>query len=532
MTNSFMRSRGALLALCGLFAAAALWVFWRHGFDLVVAVLLAVGVLVALVVGGGSGAGGSDPRLDRLRETVQAVAAGKVTERIVNIGDKDTIGQLCWGINNMLDQLESCFREQQTVMRMAGAGKYFRKAQPVGLHGVFHDALMGTNQSLGVLENNARLEQDYRNATQRAQEEVGRLISAAARGDFSQRMVEADKEGFFRTLAQDLNTLSVTTERGLQDVAEVLQAIADGDLTRRVDAEYQGIFGQLKDDANATVVQLREVVSRIKISADAINTAAREIAMGNADLSSRTEQQASSLEQTAASMEELNATVKQNADNSQQASALARSSNEVAQRAGTMVASVVQTMDEIEASSKKIAEIIGVIDSIAFQTNILALNAAVEAARAGEQGRGFAVVATEVRNLAQRSAAAAKEIKTLIGSSVDTVKGGTRLVQQAGATMAEVVSSFQQVAGLVNHISGASREQSAGIDQVTLAVGQMDEVTQQNAALVEEAAAAAESLEEQAGALVQAVGMFRLEAGGRGAQRYRRSGGDYQHLPA
>jgi methyl-accepting chemotaxis protein len=269
----------------------------------------------------------------------------------------------------------------------------------------------------------------------------------------------------------------------------------------------------LKDDTNATVERLKEVVGRIKEATDAINTAAGEIAAGNADLSARTEEQASSLEETASSMEELNATVRQNAENARNANDLARGANDKAVEGGGMVKRVVDTMGSIQESSKKIADIIGVIDSIAFQTNILALNAAVEAARAGEQGRGFAVVASEVRSLAQRSAQAAKEIKGLIADSVDKVDAGAELVNQAGRTMDEIVSSFQQVTGLVNEIAGASREQSSGIEQVTQAVSQMDEVTQQNAALVEQAAAAAESLEEQAKALSHAVAMFRLDAG-------------------
>jgi methyl-accepting chemotaxis protein len=257
------------------------------------------------------------------------------------------------------------------------------------------------------------------------------------------------------------------------------------------------------------------VVGRIKDATEAINIASQEIAAGNADLSSRTEEQASSLEETSSAMEELNATVRQNAENARQANDLAKTSNAGVVKGGQVVKEVVVTMGEIQASSKKISDIIGVIDSIAFQTNILALNAAVEAARAGEQGRGFAVVASEVRNLAQRSATAAKEIKTLIAESVDKVESGAKLVQEAGVTMDEVVASFQQVAGLVTEIASASKEQASGIEQTTQAVGQMDEVTQQNAALVEEAAAAAESLEEQARGLVQTVSMFKLAEGDR-----------------
>ncbi len=350
-----------------------------------------------------------------------------------------------------------------------------------------------------------------RTAEVQVEQEVAHMIAAAGRGDFTARLGTDSKEGFFRQLSEGLNQLSGVISAGLNDVAAVLQRVAQGDLTQTIQKNYEGTFGQLKDDTNTTVERLREVVGRIKEATEAINTASKEIAAGNQDLSSRTEEQASSLEETASSMEQLNATVKQNAESARQANQLAGSSNEIATRGGQMVKQVVETMSGIQASSKKIADIVGVIDSIAFQTNILALNAAVEAARAGEQGRGFAVVATEVRNLAQRSATAAKEIKALIAESVDKVEVGAQLVNEAGNTMDEVVTSFQQVARLVVDISNASREQSSGIEQVTQAVSQMDEVTQQNAALVEEAAAAAESLEEQASGLVQAVGMFKLE---------------------
>ena len=346
--------------------------------------------------------------------------------------------------------------------------------------------------------------------------EVAGIVGGAARGDFTRRVATEGKSGFFLHLAEDLNTLMQTSQVGLDEVAGVLSAVADGDLTQRVHGDYQGTFGQLKDDVHRTVGRLQDIVGQITDATDAINTAAKEIASGNQDLSARTEEQASSLEETASSMEQLTSTVKHNADNARTANELAGSAQKVAEQGGEVVAQVVSTMTAIHQSSSRIADIIGVIDGIAFQTNILALNAAVEAARAGEQGRGFAVVATEVRNLAQRSAAAAREIKGLISDSVGKVEAGDRLVAQAGRTMDEVLSSIKRVAKIMADISNASREQSAGIEQVSLAVSQMDEVTQQNAALVEEAAAAAESLEEQAQALATAVSVFKVQAAAQG----------------
>lgn len=344
------------------------------------------------------------------------------------------------------------------------------------------------------------------------EEEVSGIIAAAAAGDFSRRIEVDHLSGFFAQISQGVNSLLEVNSRAFDDVGASLTRMSQGDLTRKITSEYEGVLGRLKDDANATVDNLQEIVFSIKSATDAINSAAQEIACGNQDLSERTEQQASNLEETASSMEQLTGTVRQNADNARQANMLACSAQEVAEKGGQVVGQVVETMEAIQQSSSRIADIIGVIDGIAFQTNILALNAAVEAARAGEQGRGFAVVATEVRSLAQRSANAAKEIKGLISDSVDKVRVGNRLVDQAGQTMQEIVASTKRVALIMSDISDASREQSAGIEQVSLAVTQMDEVTQQNAALVEEAAAAAESLEEQAHNLAQAVAVFRLGA--------------------
>ncbi|WP_373281538.1 methyl-accepting chemotaxis protein [Deefgea piscis] len=342
--------------------------------------------------------------------------------------------------------------------------------------------------------------------------EVGSLVDAAVNGDFTRRIDPAGKEGFMLKLAEGMNQLVESNEAGLSDVARVLGALAQGDLTQKITAEYRGLLGQLKEDCNTTSERLAEIVANIKEAASTINVASQEIAAGNSNLSSRTEQQAASLEETASSMEELTSTVKQNAENARQANQLAIGASDIAVKGGDVVGQVVSTMADINDSAKKIVDIISVIDGIAFQTNILALNAAVEAARAGEQGRGFAVVASEVRNLAQRSAGAAKEIKTLIGDSVLKVEAGSKLVDQAGHTMQDVVGAVRRVTDIMSEISAASSEQSAGIEQVNQAITHMDENTQQNAALVEEAAAAAESLEEQASNLTQTVAIFKLGA--------------------
>lgn len=298
----------------------------------------------------------------------------------------------------------------------------------------------------------------------------------------------------------------------LNEAVTIANAVAAGDLTSRIDVNTTNETGRLLQALKTMNENLADLVGKVRLGIDQISTASGEIASGNSDLSQRTEEQASSLEETASSMEELTSTVRQNADNARQANQLAASASEVAGKGGAVVGQVVQTMSSINDSSKKIVEIISVIDGIAFQTNILALNAAVEAARAGEQGRGFAVVATEVRTLAQRSAAAAKEIKELINDSVGKVEEGTRLVDEAGSTMDEVVSAVKRVTDIMSEISAASHEQSSGIEQVNEAVTQMDTATQQNAALVEEAAAAAESMRDQAHALTQAVSQFRLSS--------------------
>ncbi len=340
--------------------------------------------------------------------------------------------------------------------------------------------------------------------------EIGELVEKAAAGNFNARIDEHGKENFFLSLAKNLNILVDTADKSLSDVARVLGSIAKGDLTEKIEADYAGTFGDLKNYCNETTENLCSVIEEIRVAADTILSASSEIATGNADLSRRTEQQASNLEETASSMEELTSTVKLNAGNAKQANFLAEKASDVATEGGDLIQEVVKTMSAINESSQKIADIISVIDGIAFQTNILALNAAVEAARAGDQGRGFAVVAAEVRTLAQRSANAAKDIKNLISDSVKKIESGNVLVNKSGDTMKDIVVAIKRVNDIMTDIAAASTEQTTGIEEVSAAVSQMDEMTQQNASLVEQSAASAESLRARADQLTQRVSMFKL----------------------
>ncbi len=346
------------------------------------------------------------------------------------------------------------------------------------------------------------------------EEEVATIVSAASAGDLSKRVRREGKDGFFATLADGMNGILDNMNSVVTEIGAVVEAGKRQDLTQRVNvAGKSGVFEQLSVGVNALMDSMMDVVLQIQVAAQSVASGSSEIAKGNADLSSRTEQQASSLEETASSMEEMTSTVKHNADNASQANQLARAARSEAEQGGAVVSNAVIAMQGINESSKKIADILGVIDEIAFQTNLLALNAAVEAARAGEQGRGFAVVATEVRSLAGRSAGAAKEIKQLIQESVGRVEEGTKLVDQSGATLGGIVTAIKKVSDIVAEISAASQEQSSGIEQVNKAIMQMDGLTQQNAALVEQAAAAAESLQDQASGLQDSMARFRVAKG-------------------
>ncbi len=412
----------------------------------------------------------------------------------------------------LLDQLSATHEAQMTL-----GGRIFAwVAAPV---------LDGEGTRLGTVV-------EWTDRTQEVKQEeemqsiVHSLVEAAKAGDLSRRITVQGKAGMFQKLSEGINELVDVSERVINDTQRVLGALARGELTETITATYQGAFDQLKRDANTTVDQLTQVLGEVKTGASEIHVKADEISHGNADLSQRTEEQASSLEETASSMEEMTATVRQNADNARQANDLAVRAKEQAERGGEVVGQAVVAMNAINVASRKIADIIGVIDEIAFQTNLLALNAAVEAARAGEQGRGFAVVASEVRNLAQRSATAAKEIKELIQDSVAKVEGGAKLVDASGKTLEEIVNAVKKVSDIVGEIATASREQASGVEQVNKAVVQMDEMTQQNASLVEQSAAAAETMSEQAERLNGLIAFFKIPRVGAGEAESEYRGGE------
>lgn len=424
-----------------------------------------------------------------------------LNNRILLIERDDEIGEFQRSLNRLLDHTEAFMREINTSVECVNKGIYYRKMIERGMHGNFLQAARRVNANTAQMGKSAETEKAI-------EAEVTALVEAAAAGDFTQRIDMDGKEGFYQALSQGINQIVETVQHGVDEVGGFIRAMSEGDLTKRVEGEYQGAFDRLKHDSNATAERLFGVVNDITDTADLVHTATAEIAEGTGDLAHRTEQQASNLEETAAAVEELTATVQQNADNAKQANQLAMSARDAAEKGGDIVTHAIESMDRITESSKQVTEIVKMIDEIAFQTNLLALNAAVEAARAGEAGKGFAVVASEVRALAQRSSDASKEIKTLIDTSSSEVVEGAELVNKTGEMLEDIFSSVRRVADIVTEISSASQEQATGITEVNTAVSNMDEMTQQNAALVEETTAAAQSLEDQASNLSKLVGFF------------------------
>ena len=436
--------------------------------------------------------------VDEIRQMVHAAEKGNLGKRIDLAGKQGFGKEIAGALNQLMVVTDTSLQDVSRVASALAAGDLSQKVDAV-YPGAFGQTANAVNATVSALV--------------QVVDEVRSIVDAAARGDFTQQVDTARKQGYPKTLIDLLNSLSTTAEQALSDISSVSQALAEGDLTRKINRHYPGLFGQTAEGLNTTVAKLQELIGNVVGAVDTISTAAKEISAGNSDLSVRTEEQASSLEETAASIEEFTATAQQNTDSAKQANHLGQAASEIALRGGEIVNASAATMLEIRDSSRKIGDIISVIEGIAFQTNILALNAAVEAARAGEQGKGFAVVATEVRALSHRTAQAAKEITVLIRDSAGKVEHGTAQAEQAGQSMTEITAAIASLSTIVASISAASVEQTIGIEQVNKAIAQMDEVTQQNAALVEEAAAAAESLEEQAHQLKRQVAAFKLEHG-------------------
>jgi len=424
-----------------------------------------------------------------MTHTMTDLAAGNLTVTVPALSNQDEIGEMAKAVQVFKDNAIEKRRMDEAERQRLEAERAAAEAQ------------RAREQAIG--------------------EEIAGLIDAVSKGDLEQRIDLGGKDGFYKTMSEGINRLTDTVESVIADLGEVLSALAQGDLNRRVTRDYQGAFQQVKTDVNATSVKLSEIVGQITQAAETIASAAAEVSLGSSDLADRTEQQASSLEETAASMEELGATVRSNADNAQRANVMAADARTAAESGGGVAGSAIDAMRRIEESSRKITDIIGVIDEIAFQTNLLALNAAVEAARAGDAGRGFAVVAQEVRQLAQRSAQASKEIKGLIMDSDAQVKDGVDLVKKAGGALDGIVSGVHQVAALIAEMASASAEQATALDEINSTVASMDEMTQKNAALVEETTAAAQAMSGQAGDLKGLIGFFKMEQTAYAAQPVR-----------
>ena len=527
--------------IVGLMWGCSLVYSWLHdAHDPLIPSILTAGSLISLWAWCKSGQQNKE-LLMKIIDAAEKWRVGEVHVRITQIGGKKTPLQvIAWELNDLMDQVETAQVDMYYSMAYVTYGDFGRKSYPAGLHGSFAHALKRLNSLTKILSETTNdinelmaalnagdfskkikisVEGEYAKAIHNAEQSmemmqsmmngIGEVMSCMAQGNISHR-VTAQGQGDFAVLKNNVNLSLDALEGSLNDITRISTALSKGDLTQSTHKEYPGTFGDVLSGMNSTVENLQILVSEIKDSSEIITLAAREIAVGNNDLSNRTEEQADSLKKTSANMEEFTHTVQQNSESANHANELARMSSTIARNGVAAVGQVVATMEGINESSRKIVDIISVIDGIAFQTNILALNAAVEAARAGEQGRGFAVVATEVRSLAQRAAAAAGEIKNLISDSVDKVEDGSILVAKAGKTMEEILNSIEGVTNTISEITTASDEQSNSIKQVNHALAHMDNVTQQNALLVEQATSASQSLEQQTRNLTATVSNFKI----------------------
>ena len=548
MSLSMFSSRFKMNEKFALFFVGLAWLsslaygFWHSGDQMLIPIILTVISIISVWTWHQSIQGNKE-LLTKLHTAANEWRQGNVHVRITKIGGKQTLlQQITWKLNDLMDQVETAQVDMYYSMAYVTYGDFSRKSYPAGLHGGFSHALKrlnaltkilssttsGVNELMSALNRgdfnkkiDLKVDGEYAKAINNATDametmrmmidNIGEVMGRVAQGDISQR-IQAQGQGDFAVLKNNVNLSLDALEGSFHDISRITNALAKGDLTQSSEQFYPGTFGSVISGMNHTVENLKVMVGEIKDSGEVIGAAAKEIAAGNYDLSHRTIDQATSLENITASMNQFTETIKQNSENTRQANALAQVSSDFARNGVVAVGQVVKTMDGINESSRKIVDIISVIDSIAFQTNILALNAAVEAARAGEQGRGFAVVATEVRSLAQRAAAAAGEIKNLINDSVEKVEDGSHLVIKAGKTMEDILNSIDGVTNTIKSITKSSDEQIVSIGYMNESLTQIDDTTQQNAALVEESAASAKMLEDQTVVLSSTISNFKLNA--------------------
>lgn len=548
MSLSMFSSRFKMNEKFALFFVGLAWLsslaygFWHSGDQMLIPVILTVISIISVWTWHQS-IQSNKALLKKLNVAANEWRQGNVHVRITKIGGKQTLlQQITWKLNDLMDQVETAQVDMYYSMAYVTYGDFSRKSYPAGLHGGFSHALKrlnaltkilssttsGVNELMSALNRgdfnkkiDLKVDGEYAKAINNATDametmrmmidNIGEVMGRVAQGDISQR-IQAQGQGDFAVLKNNVNLSLDALEGSFHDISRITNALAKGDLTQSSEQFYPGTFGSVISGMNHTVENLKVMVGEIKDSGEVIGAAAKEITAGNYDLSHRTIDQATSLENITASMNQFTETIKQNSENTRQANALAQVSSDFARNGVVAVGQVVKTMDGINESSRKIVDIISVIDSIAFQTNILALNAAVEAARAGEQGRGFAVVATEVRSLAQRAAAAAGEIKNLINDSVEKVEDGSHLVIKAGKTMEDILNSIDGVTNTIKSITKSSDEQIVSIGYMNESLTQIDDTTQQNAALVEESAASAKMLEDQTVVLSSTISNFKLNA--------------------